>query len=113
MATHHPSVTAWDPFTFSQVEKEHWKEKCLSHYLGKVVNIGVCMPGIKLVMQNEEGQYHDSACALMYEGHMLIYHPHTNISQWVPMRGISTSLTSVELRLANDLNNICPYPHYG
>ena len=27
------------------------------------------------------------------------------------MRGMSLSLTSVELRLANDLNNICPYPH--
>ena len=49
----------------------------------------------------------------MYEGHMLIYHPHTNISQWVPMRGIYTSLTSVELRSANNLNNICPYPHNG
>ena len=51
--------------------------------------------------------------ALIYEGHMLIYHPHTNISQWVPMRGISASLSSVELRLANNLNNICPYLHYG
>ena len=29
------------------------------------------------------------------------------------MRGVSSSLTSVEFRSANDLNNICPYPHYG
>ena len=48
----------------------------------------------------------------MYEGNMLIYDPHRNISEWVPMRGVSSSLTSVMLRSANDLNNICPYPHY-
>ena len=47
----------------------------------------------------------------MYEGHMLIYDLGRNISEWVPMRGMSSLLTSVELRLANDLNNICPYPH--
>ena len=52
-----------------------------------------------------------SAHALMYEGHMLIYNPYRNLLEWVPMRGMSLSLTSVELRLANDLNNICPYPH--
>ena len=49
--------------------------------------------------------------ALMYEGHMLIYDPGRNSLEWVPMRGVSSSLTSVELRSANDLNNICPYPH--
>ena len=48
---------------------------------GKVVNLGAHMPGIKLVMQNDEGQYGESAHALMYEGHMLIYHLHKNISQ--------------------------------
>ena len=71
------------------------------------------MPGIKLVMQNAEGQYGVSMCTLMYEGHMLNYNPHRNTSKWVPMRGVSLSLTSVELRSANYLNNIYPYPHYG
>ena len=43
---------------------------------------------------------------------MLIYDLGRNFSKWVPMRGISFSLTSVELKSANDLNNICPYPHF-
>ena len=47
----------------------------------------------------------------MYEGHMLIYDLGRNSLEWVPMRGVSSSLTSVELKSANDLNNICPYPH--
>ena len=69
------------------------------------------MPRIRLVVQNVEGYYDLSACALMYEGHMLIYDPGRNFLEWVPMRGMSLLLTSAELRLANDLNNICPYPH--
>ena len=56
-------------------------------------------------MQNTEGQFSTSTHALMYEGHMLIYDPHRNISEWVPMRGIFVLLTSVELRSANNLNN--------
>ena len=55
VATHHPSVPVWDPFAFPQVEEEHWEEECLSYYPGRVVNIGACMPGIKLLMQNAEG----------------------------------------------------------
>ena len=49
--------------------------------------------------------------ALMYEGHKLIYDLGRNLLEWVPIRGMSSSLTLVELRSANDLNNICPYPH--
>ena len=48
---------------------------------------------------------------LMYEGHMLIYNPGRNFLEWVPMRSISSWLTLMELRSANDLNNICPNPH--
>ena len=111
MAAHHLSITTWDHFAFPQTEEKHWKEECLSYYPGRVVNVRARMPGIKLTMQNKEGLYDNSAHALMYEGHMLIYDPQKNISQWVPMRGISAVLTSVELRLANDLNNINPYLH--
>ena len=111
VATCQLSLTAWDSFTFPQVEEEHWKEECLSYYPGKVVNIGAHMPGIRLIVQNVEGQYSTSMCALMYEGHMLIYDLGRNSSEWVPMRGVSSSLTLVELRSANDLNNIYPYPY--
>ena len=111
VATCQPSLTAWDSFTFPQVDEEHWKEECLSYYPGMVLNIGARMPGIRLVVQNAEGQYSASAHTLMYEGHVLIYDLGRNSSEWMPMRGVSLSLTSIELRLANDLNNICPYPH--
>ena len=40
VATHCPSITTWDGFAFPQNEEKHWKEEVLSHYLGKVVNIG-------------------------------------------------------------------------
>ena len=53
---HQPSLTMWDSFMFPQVKEEHWKEECLSYYLGKVVNIGVHMLGIRLVVQNAKGQ---------------------------------------------------------
>ena len=84
------------------------EEECL--YLGKVINIGAWMPGIRLIVQNAEGHYDSPTHTLMYQRHMLIYDPSRNFSEWVPMRGVSSSLTLVELRLANDLNNICPYP---
>ena len=71
------------------------------------------MPGLKLMMQNEEGWYGNATHALMYEGYMLVYDPQKDISQWVPMRGVSASLTSLELRSANDLNNINPYHIMG
>ena len=44
---------------------------------------------------------------------MLIYDLQRDISQWVPVQGVSASLTMVELRLANDLNNMNPSPYEG
>ena len=113
MATCHPSITAWDHFTFPQTEEKHWTEEVLSHYPGKVVDVRARIPEIKLMMQNEERCYGNITCTLKYEGHMLIYNPQKDISQWVPVRDVSTSLMSLELRLANDLNNMNPYLHDG
>ena len=42
-----------------------------------------------------------------------LYTTQQQTSEWVPMRGVSSSLTPVELRSANDLNNIFPCPHPG
>ena len=69
------------------------------------------MPGLKIMMQNEEGQYGNAAHTLMYKGYMLVYDPQKDVLEWVLMRGMSASLTSLELRSVNDLNNINPYPH--
>ena len=111
VVTHQPSLTVWDSFTFPMMEEEHWKEECLSYYPGKVVNIGPWMPRIWLMVQNTEGHYGNTTCTLLYEWHMLVYDLARIFSEWVPMRGMSVALTSMELRLANDLNNICPNPH--
>ena len=113
VVTCHPSTMAWDRFAFPQTKEKHWKEEVLLHYPGKVLDVGAHMPGFKLMMQNEEGHYGNATHALKFEGHMLIYDPQKDVSQWVPVRGVSTSLTTSELRLANDLNNMNPYLYDG
>ena len=113
VVTHRPSTTVCNRFVFPQNEEKHWKEEVLSHYPGKVLDVGAHMPEFKLMMQNEEGHCGNAACTLKYKGHMLIYSPQKDISQWVPVRGVSTSLTLSELRSANDLNNMNPYPYDG
>ena len=81
-----------------------------SYHPGKVVNIGARMPGIWLIVQDAKGQYSSSAHILLYEGQMLAYDPASNLTEWVPMWGKSLSLTSTELKSANDLSNIFPCP---
>ena len=44
---------------------------------------------------------------------MFIYDPQRDISQWVLVRGTSVTLTMSELRVANDLNNMNPFPYDG
>ena len=65
------------------------------------------------MVQDKEGHYGNSVHVLLYEGHMLVYDLATNLLEWVPMRDVLSSLTSVELRSANDLSNIFPCPHSG
>ena len=106
------SLTAWDMFTFPEEDEEHWLEDCLSYFPGKVVNISTRMPGIQLFIQDTKGQYNGNACVLLYEGQMLAYDPASNLLEWVPMWGLSSSLKSTELKSAYDLSNIllCPHP---
>ena len=42
---------------------------------------------------------------------MLVYDPQHDIAQWVPVRGMSATLTMMELCMANDLNNMVPSPY--
>ena len=71
------------------------------------------MPGFQLMIQNEDGHYGSTAHMLKFKGSMFIYDPQRDIAQWVPVRGVSASLTMVELRSANDLNNMIPSPYEG
>ena len=68
------------------------------------------MPGIRLVLHDEEVEYQGVARVLKYEGHMLVYDPQNNGAGWVMMRGIPSSLTEVESRSASDLENFYPIP---
>ena len=113
VATHCLLTTVWDRFTFPQTEEKYWKEEVLSHYLRKILDVGARMPGFKIMMQDKEGLYGKTTYALKFEGHMLIYNLQKDFAQLVPVRGVSTLLTSFELRLANDLNNMNPHPYDG
>ena len=77
VASRQLSLTAWDMFTFSEEDKEHWWEDCLSYYPGMVVNIGIRMPGIQLTMQDAKGQYNSNAHILLMRGRCwhMIQHP--------------------------------------
>ena len=68
------------------------------------------MPGFKLMLQDDKGEYPYLGRALVFEGSMLVYDPQRDIAQWVPVRGTSSTLTMPELHMANDLNNVVPSP---
>ena len=69
------------------------------------------MPGVCLNLRDRDGNNQGVARVLRYEGHMLVYDPHTNGAGWVTMKGVPASLTEVEARLAEELRNFYPAPH--
>ena len=111
ITTHDTSIViAWDQFAFPQVDQECWREEALSYSPGKMLDIGTRMPGFRLMLQDDKGQYPHSGCALIFEGSMLVYDPQRDIAQWVPICGTSATLTMPELHVAYDLNNMVPSP---
>ena len=106
----HTSDIAWDQFVFPQMDDEYWREEALCYHYGKMLNVGVCMPGFRLMLQDDKGEYPHSSHALIFEGSMLVYDPQWDIAQWIPIRGTSATLTMTELCAANDLNNMVPSP---
>ena len=104
------SNVVWDQFAFPQTDQEYWREEALCYRPGKTLNIRMRMPGFRLMLQDDKGQYPYSGCTLIFEGSMLVYDPQWDIAQWVPIRGMSTTLTMTELHTANDLNNMVPSP---
>ena len=104
------STLAWDPFAFPLTNDMSWREEALCYHPGKTLDVRARMPGFKLMLQDDKGEYPYSGHALIFEGSMLVYDPQRDIVQWVPVRGTSSTLTMPELRVANDLNNIVPSP---
>ena len=56
------------------------------------------MPGFKIMLQDDNGEYPHMGRALIFEGSMLVYDPQRDLAQWVPVRGMSGTLTMPELR---------------
>ena len=87
-----------------------WREGALCYCPGKTLDVGMCMPGFRLMLQDDKGEYPHSGRALIFKGSMLVYGPQWDIAQWVPIRGTSATLTMSEWCAANDLNNMVPSP---
>ena len=92
-ATQDTSTIVWDQFAFPQMDQEYWREEALCYRPGKMLDIGTCMPGFRLMLQDDKGQYPHSGCTLIFEGSMLVYDPQQDIAQWVPIWGMSATLT--------------------
>ena len=109
-ATQSPSAIAWDMFAWPESNRSFWKEDCLPYSPGSMVDLSTQMPGVHLKLHDREGNYQGVARVLKYEGHMLVYDPHTNGTGWVAMKGIPASLTEVEARSVEELGNFYPAP---
>ena len=110
-ATQCTSNIAWDKFAFPQTDQEFWREEALCYRPGKTLDVGACMTGFRLMLQDHKGQYPNSSSTLNFEGSMLVYDLQHDIVQWVPVWGTSDTLTMMKLHVANDLNNMVPSPY--
>ena len=109
-ATRSPSAIAWDMFAWPESNRSFWKEDCLTYSTGSMVDLSTRMPGVRLNLLDQDGNHQGVARVLRYEGHMLVYDPHTNGAGWVAMKGVPASLTEVEARSAEELGNFYPAP---
>ena len=110
-ATRSPSAIAWDMFVWPESNRSFWKEDCLTYSPGSTVDLSTQMPGVRLNLHDWDGNHQGVARVLRYEGHMLVYDPHTNGVGWVAMKGVPASLTEVEAQSAEELGNFYPTPH--
>ena len=85
VATRCPSPIMWDPFAFPLTDDMCWREEALCYRPGKTLDVGAHMPGFKLMLQDDKGEYPYSGRALIFEGSMLVYDPQQDIAQWVPV----------------------------
>ena len=104
-----PLYTTWNMFAWPDSNKNNWKEDCLPYSSGVTVDLSSRMPGIQLALHDEEGKYQGVARVLRFEGHMLVYDLQMNGARWITIRGVSSSLTVVELWSTSDLGNFYPY----
>ena len=75
VATLFTSPITWDPFVFPLTDDVCWREEALCYRPGKTLDVGTRMPGFKLMLQDDKGEYPYSGRALIFKGSMLVYDP--------------------------------------
>ena len=75
VATRCTSPIAWDPFAFPLMDDMCWREEALCYRPGKTLDVRARMPGFKLMLQDDKGEYPYSGRTLIFEGSMLVYDP--------------------------------------
>ena len=96
------------------MDQKYWREEVLCHHPRKVLDVSAhACQGFRVKLQNDNRCYSSVAHTLKFEGSMFMYDLQRDIAQWVPVRGVLASLTMVEFRSANDLNNMFPSPYEG
>ena len=57
IATRCTSPIAWDQFAFPQMDDECLREKALCYHPGKTLDVGTRMPGFRLMLEDNKGEY--------------------------------------------------------
>ena len=73
---------------FPQMDDECLREEALCYRPGKTLDVRTRMPGFRLMLQDDKGEYPHLGRTLIFEGSMLVYDHQRDIAQWVPMRNI-------------------------
>ena len=73
VATRCTSPIAWDQFAFPQMDDDCLREEALCYHPGKTLDVRTCMPGFRLMLQDDKGEYPHSGRTLIFEGSMLVY----------------------------------------
>ena len=75
VATRCKSPIAWDPFAFPLMDDMCWREEALCYRPGKTLDVEARMPGFKLMLQDDKGEYPYLGHTLIFKGSMLVYDP--------------------------------------
>ena len=68
VATRCTSPIVWDPFAFPLSDDTCWREEALCYRPGKTLDVGARMPGFKLMLQDDKGEYPIRAAFLFLKG---------------------------------------------
>ena len=113
VATQCLSDIAWDKFAFPQTDQEFWCKEVLCYHPGKMLDVRAHKMGFRLMLQDNEGQYTNSAHALKIWSVNVCLLPAAWYHPMGTFVGACASLTMMELCTANDMNNMVPSPYYG